>query len=260
MTTSTIPRVRIYHHSLWARYKGAIFSRIHADSERSGLATSFIQVVETTRTRAALGGVDHSYHRYPYQLLFSGYDEDIPAYKLAFALIANLLKNPSELVVLPGYHRAEYWAMLVTCILLRRKRAVCVDSTAFDRGKNRIKEAAKRFFFRHCDGFFCYGIRSKEYVASYGIDEQKIFHPCQAAALPHAYSAAEIRSHYGTSLGTSLSAPRFLYIGRLSKEKGLDDLLEAYRRVLLQIPDARLDIVGGDHSKARLRSGLSSSD
>jgi glycosyltransferase involved in cell wall biosynthesis len=253
MTASSFPRVRIYHHSLWAKYKGVIFSRIHADSERSRLATSFIQVVETTRTRAVLGGVDHSYHQYPYQLLFHGYDEDIPAYKLVLALIGNLLKNPCELVVLPGYHRAEYWAMLATCMVLRRKRGVCVDSTAYDRSKSRLKEAAKRFFFRRCDGFFCYGIRSKEYVASYGIDERMIFHPCQAAALPHGYSAATIRSHYATRPRASMTAPRFLYIGRLSKEKGLDDLLEAFSHVRLQIPEARLDIVGAGPLESEIK-------
>lgn len=244
MTSFTLPRIRIYHHSVWARYKGVVFSRIYSASAPSGVETFFIQIVETTRQRAKLGSVDYSYHQYPYQLLFPGCYEDTPAHKLVFALVANLLKNPCELVVLPGYHRPEYWAMLFTCMLLRRKRAVCVDSTAYDRSKSRLKEAAKRFFFRRCDGFFCYGIRSKEYVVSYGIEERKIFVGCQAAALPHGYSSAAIRSHYQTGPRNSATAPRFLYVGRLSKEKGLFDLLDAFRGVQRQLPDARLDIVG----------------
>jgi glycosyltransferase involved in cell wall biosynthesis len=244
MTTPLIPRIRIYHNGLWAKYKGAIFSRIHADAGQFSVDAAFIQVSETSLARAMLGDVDRSYHQYPYELLFRGYSDRIPLRNLTLALVANVLRHRSELVVIPGYHRPEYWAMLLTCMLLRRKRAVFVDSTAFDRQKSAFKEAAKAFFFRRCDGFFCYGIRSKEYVASYGIDEQKIFFRCQAAALPHSYDAAAIHQHYVSSAGNAHSTPRFLYVGRLSEEKGLFDLLAAFQRVLQTMPAAKLDIVG----------------
>ena len=81
--------------------------------------------------------MDHSYHQYPYKLLIPGVYELTPTRKLVFALVGDLLKHRSDLVVLPGYHRLEHWAMLFTCMLLRRKRAVWVDSTTFDRKKNR---------------------------------------------------------------------------------------------------------------------------
>ncbi|MGB6307483.1 MAG: glycosyltransferase [Steroidobacteraceae bacterium] len=253
MKTSDMPRIRIYHNNLWARYKGAIFSKIHTGSDRSGVATSFVQVTETSTARIGLGGVDRSYHRYPFEVLFPGAYEQIPRYKIVAALSANLLRNRSDLVVIPGYHRVEYWVMLVLCMLLRRKRAVFVDSTAYDRDKIAWKEAAKGFFFRRCDGFFCYGIRSKEYVASYGIDERKIYDRCQAAALPHDYDPETIRGYYGR-IGRSVDAPpRFLYVGRLSVEKGLADLLEAFRGVRAQLPDARLDIVGSGPLELELK-------
>src|ERR1700730_18302082 len=70
MTTARIPRVRIYHNNLWARYKGAIFSKIYSSSGRSGVATSFVHIAETETDRAMLGSADISYHQYPYQLLF----------------------------------------------------------------------------------------------------------------------------------------------------------------------------------------------
>lgn len=253
MNTDRIPRIRIYHNNLWARYKGAIFSKIYSGSAHSGVTTSFVQVAETSIERVALGGADRSYHKYPFELLFSGCYNHIPWYRLVAALTANLLRNRSELVVIPGYHRIEYWAMLVTCILLRRKRAVFVDSTSFDRERIGWKEVAKGLFFRRCDGLFCYGIRSKEYVISYGVDERKVFYRCQAAALPHEYDAVAIRRYYGMidyGLGGS---PRFMYIGRLSVEKGLYDLLDAFRSVQGELPKARLGIVGSGPLERELK-------
>jgi glycosyltransferase involved in cell wall biosynthesis len=244
MTAPRVPRVRIYHNNLWAKYKGAIFSIIHSNSSQSGIATSFVQFAESEPERARLGSVDFSYHQYPYRLLFPGSYDDVPLRKLVTAATADVLMNPGELVVLPGYHRIEYWAMLIVCILLRRKRAVFCDSTAYDGDKNHWKEKAKAFFFRHCDGFFCYGVRSKEYVESYGVNERKIFYRCQAAALPHGYDASAVLAHYENNGGDAATTPRFVYVGRLSVEKGLFDLLEAFRYLRDQMPEAKLDIVG----------------
>jgi glycosyltransferase involved in cell wall biosynthesis len=264
MNTPRIPRVRIYHNNLWARYKGAIFSKIHSNSNRSGLAVSFVQVAETETQRSLLGKVDLTYHQYPYRLLFPGRYSDVPLYRLVTALMADLFRNPNELVVLPGYHRIEYWTMLMVCILLRRKRAVFCDSTAYDQAKKTPwKEITKAFFFRRCDGVFCYGIRSKEYVESYGVDKQKIYYPCQAAALPHRYDAAAILGYYERNRGEAATISRFLYIGRLAVEKGLYDLLDAFRHVHEQSPETKLSIVGtglleGELMERTRRLGLES--
>lgn len=253
VSTSGIRSVRIYHNNLWARYKGAIFSKIFANSIRSGVSTAFIQVGETDFYRKDMGGVDRSYHQYPYNLLFSGSYDQIPQYKLIASLSADLIKNPSDLVILPGYHRLEYWAMLIICILRRRRRAVFCDSTTFDRAKDPWKEKAKAIFFRQCDGVFCYGIRSKQYVASYGIDPQKIFDGCQAAALARDYDAVAIQSYYGSNSFSSASSSKFLYVGRLAKQKGLFDLLDAFCRIREHNPEATLDLVGSGLLEEDLR-------
>ena len=245
--------VRIYHNNLWARYKGAIFSKMFENSGRSGVSTTYVQVVETSLKRQDLGATDRTYHQYPYKLLFTGPSEWIATYKLIISLSLDLLRNPSDLVILPGYHRPEYWAMLITCVLLRRKRAVFCDSTALDGERRSWKEKAKAFFFRRCNGFFCYGIRSKEYVASYGIDPQKIYDGCQAAALAHDYDAAAIRAYYDGCSYSAASSSRFLYVGRLAEEKGLFDLLDAFGRVHGQNPEATLYLAGSGLIEEDLR-------
>ncbi|HEY2782771.1 MAG TPA: glycosyltransferase family 4 protein [Steroidobacteraceae bacterium] len=237
-------RVAIYHNILWSKYKGVVFSQVHLDGEPRGITPSFIQIAETEEIRVGLSGVDMSYHQYPFRLLFRGAYGSAPLVRRIGALARDLYKNPVDLVIMPGYHRAEYWAMLLVCIALRRKRAVFCDSTTIDQPKVAWRELAKRWFFGWCNGFFCYGIRSKEYLMSYGVSESKIAFRCQAAALPRGYSPAKILEHYETQWQGRADEPVFLYVGRLSVEKGLDDLFAAFCEVYKTLPKARLDLVG----------------
>jgi glycosyltransferase involved in cell wall biosynthesis len=237
-------RIAIYHNILWSKYKGVVFSQVHLDGAPRGITPSFIQIAETEDIRVGLGAVDLSYHQYPFRLLFRGSISNAPLIRRIGALARDLYKNPVDLVIMPGYHRAEYWAMLVVCILLRRKRAVFCDSTLVDRQRAAWREWAKRWFFVWCNGFFCYGIRSKEYLMSYGVSESKIAYRCQAAALPHGYGVDKVQSHYQSNWRGRADEPRFLYVGRLSVEKGLDDLFAAFCVLYRRFPGARLDLVG----------------
>src|SRR6266404_4576416 len=196
MNTRSFPQVSIYHSILWSKYKGVVFSEVYSQSSTRGVDTSFIQVAETEAQRVALAGIDLSYHRYPYRLLFEGSYDSVPLHRRVIALSRDVIRNPCDLVVLPNYDRFEYWVMLLICILLRRKRAVVCDSTTYDRPRPRWKEIAKGIFFRNCNGYFCYGIRSKQYLLSYGVDELKVKYRRQAAALPHEYNASRIREYY----------------------------------------------------------------
>jgi len=244
MNTRSFPQVAIYHSILWSKYKGVVFSEVYSQSNLRGVDTSFIQVAETEAQRVALAGIDLSYHRYPYRLLFEGSYDSVPLHRRVIALSRDVIKNPCDLVVLPNYDRFEYWVMLMICMLIRRKRAVVCDSTLYDRPRPLWKEIAKGMFFRRCDGYFCYGIRSKEYLLGYGVDEFKVKYRRQAAALPHDYDASQILNHYKSRTNDPRPTVSFIYVGRFSKEKGLGDLLDAFRKVHETIPGAKLNLVG----------------
>ena len=205
----------------------------------------------------ALGDVDLSYHHYPYRLLFRGAYAQASRFRRTVTLALDIIRNPADLVVLPGYHRMEYWAMLLVCIVLRRPRAVFCDSTRYDRPKTAWREFAKRLFFLRCDGYFGYGIRSKEYLLQYGVATSKIVYGCQAAALPHEYDAAQVLVRYEAARGVRPTHHRFIYVGRLSTEKGLDDLLDAFGAVYAKTSDARLDLVGAGPLGAELEARVS---
>jgi glycosyltransferase involved in cell wall biosynthesis len=246
------PRVRIYHNSMWARYKGAIFSKIFALQNDYGIETAFTHVGKTSDGRAIFGPSDLTYHAYPYRLLFPGNVDLIPTARITFELVRDILCNPGQLIVIPGYHRFEYWGMLLVCMLIRRRRAVFCDSTANDNLKSPLKELAKSFFFRRCHGIFCYGIRSSEYIQSYGVDASRTFSPCQAVALPNNYDSAALLDRYQVNQRSDCDAPVFLFVGRLSAEKGLWDLLSAFRGLRAAKPRARLVLAGPGDEREHL--------
>ncbi|RDU95987.1 glycosyltransferase family 4 protein [Trinickia dinghuensis] len=238
MTTT----VTIFHNVVWSRHKGAVFSALHNLSTAGTIRYAMVQIADTEADRIGFSEVDYSFHRYPMRKLFDGCYEDVPTWRMIARLTSEVLTSKSALVVLPGYHRPEYWAMLAACIVTRKRRAVFCDSTAFDRPRRLLTSIPKRLFFSLCDGYFGFGERSREYLMSLGAKRERIFVPCQAAALPRSFSPER-------ALGERLAArrlgrPVLLYVGRLSEEKSIDTLLDAFVRVWQAVPEATLRIVG----------------
>lgn len=239
MATGT---VTIFHNVVWSRHKGVVFSALHNISAASAIKYSIVQISDTEHFRLGFSDVDYSFHRYPMTKLFDGCYEDVPGWRMTYRLTMEVLKTKADLVVLPGYHRPEYWAMLFACILTGKRRAVFCDSTGRDRPRRLLTSLPKRVFFSLCDGYFGFGERSREYLMSLGAKRERIFIPCQAAALPRSFVPEN-------ALGDRLSArkdgqPVFLFVGRLSHEKGVDALIDAFAAVRRSIPEARLRIVG----------------
>jgi glycosyltransferase involved in cell wall biosynthesis len=254
MTVAPAPlRVDIWHNILWSRYKGEVFSAIEEIVEKKEFEIRFIQIAETDSDRVGLSGIDLSYHRYPYTLLFRGALNRVPAIRRVLTLFWRALLTDADLVLLAGYERLDYWMQLLALKLRRKRVAVFCDSTIFDRPQAFSKGMLKSLFFRVVDAIFCYGTRSMEYVAHYGADPAKIFKRCQAAAIPHDYS---VRRALADRLAAAArpTAPRYLYVGRLSPEKDLETLFDAFARVAAGLPEATLVLVGAGPSEGALRA------
>ncbi|RFU48114.1 glycosyltransferase family 4 protein [Paraburkholderia sp. DHOC27] len=234
--------VTIFHNVVWSRHKGVVFSALHDISAASPIKYQIVQISDTEHFRLGFSDVDYGYHQYPMRKLFDGCYEDVPTWRMTYRLTMEVLRTHADLVVLPGYHRPEYWAMLIACILTGKRRAVFCDSTGRDRPRRLLTSIPKRMFFALCDGYFGFGERSREYLMSLGAKRERIFIPCQAAALPRSFVPEQaldqrLRARSG-------QAPVFLFVGRLSQEKGVDALLQAFGAIVQRIPAAQLRIVG----------------
>jgi len=249
MTSMSNPAIDVYHNILWSKYKGHVFARIH---EKAPSQVSFFQIAETDSAQALLAGVDLRYHNYPFQLLYKGAYSAIPKLPLAWRLFRQVLASKAQLVLIPGYHLPEYWAMLLAAILRGKKRAVFCDSTIHDHRQGWVKGLLKRFFFGRMDGFFAYGERSSEYLQAYGCDPSKIHVRCQAAAMPIGFDFDDALKRRLASAPDKAN-PRFLYVGRLAPEKGLFPLLQAFHSVRRRIPGATLTLIGSGPLRQELQ-------
>ncbi|WP_175944730.1 glycosyltransferase family 4 protein [Caballeronia sp. BCC1704] len=234
--------VTIFHNVVWSRHKGAVLSALHNIAGSGSIRYSMVQIADTEHDRIGFSDVDYSYHRYPMTKLYSGCYEDVPTWRMTVRLVWEVLKAKSDLVVLPGYHRPEYWAMMAACIVTGKRRAVFCDSTGRDNPRRMLTSIPKRVFFALCDGYFAFGTRSREYLMSLGAKQEKIFIPCQAAALPRSFSPETVvDDRLAHRQGNK---PVFLFVGRLSAEKGIDTLVEAFKQLRKNVPNAELRIVG----------------
>lgn len=246
-------KVDLYHNIRWSRYKARVFSALHKLATSESADVRFFQIADTDGQRTVLSGVELEYHQYPHELLFPGSYGDIPASRLMATLFRKVMKSDAELVLMPGFDRPEYWAMLLAAILSGKKRGTFCDSTLHDRPQSAVKGLLKRLFFGLCNGVFCYGQRARNYLLHYGMKPERIHQRYQAAALPSDY-CVDVMRETRLRMAQMPAEPQFLYVGRLSPEKSLDVLLLAFAQVLSALPAARLVLVGGGPQADELKA------
>jgi glycosyltransferase involved in cell wall biosynthesis len=237
-------RVSIYHNILWSAYKAKVFACISDQIRSANLEIAVIQIAETEADRVGLGIFDLSDHRYPYELIFKGSYDNVSNFALYRTLFSHVWKSDSNLILLPGWGRFEYWLMLLAALIRRKSIGVFCDSTENDSKRIPSLELLKRLFVGFCDVYFVYGTRAKDYLKRLGAPESKIHERCQCAALPASYRIRDIPNRRRGAREARKDSLDFIFVGRLSKEKSLDFLLRAFQKIHKKFPDSKLRIIG----------------
>lgn len=245
-------KVDIWHNIVWPKYKGEVFSSLHEQTKNENFSFKFFQIAQTANDRVGIYGVDLKHHRYPYTLLFKSTFEETSTTQRLRTILKHSINSDADLSILINYHKIETWIQMAVLKFKGQKVALFCDSTTNDQPQHVIKGILKRIIFSAADGVFAYGTRTKEYVMSYGVKQENIFHPCQTAALPDDYNTEKALQERIIQINTNES-PRFLYVGRLSLEKGVDVLLHSFVKVRKKHETAKLIIVGSGPQEKSLK-------
>lgn len=152
----------------------------------------------------------------------------------------------SDALLLGGWNQPAYWSAFAWARALRRPVHVWVESTPRDR-RPEAGGALKQLFARGATGFVVPGRESERYVRS-------IAPAAPIAIAPNAVDNAFFASRVGDrdqlrgELG--LEGCVFLYVGRLSPEKGVASLIRSFA----QVEGAQLIVAGTGPQEQELRA------
>jgi glycosyltransferase involved in cell wall biosynthesis len=147
-----------------------------------------------------------------------------------------------HVIVCGGYNYLASWQALRWARSHRVPFVLWCESTAQDHRSCHLPvERLKRLFFSRCDSFLVPGESSYRYVQQFGIHPDNIFIARNAVDLELFARSGDLARHCAEQLRQQLGLPAryFLFVGRLIREKGVFDLLDAYRRLL---PSLRTNI------------------
>jgi len=145
-----------------------------------------------------------------------------------------LSRTAPDVVLCGGYNYMASWAAAYWARSHRVPLLLWSESTAFDlRRRYRAVELVKTHFLSLCTAFVVPGISSLNYLKELGIEEQRISTaPNAVDNLLFSKLAESARQHQAqVQARRHLPDRYFLYVGRLVKEKGVFDLVDAYAQL-----------------------------
>lgn len=224
-------KVLLIHNIFWSHYKATVFSEL-ARIFKGKYEFLVLQIALTEKTRKKLGNVDYSIHQYPYKILFEKTYQETSLLQRCKKLAQELKNYDPDVVILPGYNDPSYIFTMILVKLKGIRLMSTADSTLYDRPRKWYKEKFKQLVLKLPDKFFCYGIRSREYLQILGVPDNKIHLRVQATdnnLIRQKYLDAKKSN---STIVKVVSNYNFIFVGRLIKSKKVDTLLEAYAHCL----------------------------
>lgn len=231
-------RILIVHNLLWAHYKSSVFQALQTVvDQQPDVSVRVLQIARNERSRASLETTNDASlpaYKYDYELLFDRYSEEIGLRERTMALLRRAKAYRPDVINLTGYYDP---AQLILLLWAKRKGIRVVlqnESTAADQVRGGWKESFKWWIFRQCDGFFCFGSQSADYLIQLGVSPDKIL------LRKNAVDNNALRSVYEQTLprrithqqALQLQSNNIVFVGRLIEAKNLPMLLTCFAEAL----------------------------
>lgn len=177
-------------------------------------------------------------------------------------LCAALTDASPDVVLCGGYNYLAAWQALHWARTKRVPFLLWSESNVQDaRGGHAAVELLKAAFIQRCDGFLVPGHSASDYLRGYKIPEHRIFTAVNAVDNV-AFARAAARARENAQLERAkLGLPRryFLFAGRLVREKGVFDLLDAYAKLNEHVrAEVGLVMLGDGPAREQLHSRATS--
>ncbi|MBN1914262.1 MAG: glycosyltransferase family 4 protein [Candidatus Omnitrophica bacterium] len=155
-----------------------------------------------------------------------------------------LAKESPDVVVTGGYQHPSYILALFYSLLFRKK--FILWSEVHQRNDHPLKQAYKRWFIRRCNGYLVPGNSALDYILFYGAEKEKVWVAPDAVDNDYFFKAVSSCGPQAEGLRKKNNYPSklILYVGRLIGYKGIIDLLEAFKSVSAEDPQAGLLFAG----------------
>ena len=233
-------RILIVHNLLWAHYKSSVFQALQRlVDQQTDVSVRVIQIARNERSRASLEATADETtptYQYEYELLFDRYLEDVSLRERTQALLRRAKAYRPDVINLTGYYDPAQLLLLLWAKAKGIRVVMQNESTAADQTRGGWKEEFKRWLFRRCDGFFCFGSQSADYLMQLGVAPNAIL------VRKNAVDNDALRSVYERTVpnrkehqkAMQLQANNFVFVGRLIEAKNLPMLLTCFAEALKQ--------------------------
>ena len=227
-------RILIVHNILWAHYKSSVFQALQQlVDQQANIQLNVLQIARNERSRADLETTPDAgapLYVYNYELLFDRFLEDISLRERSTALLKHTKAFRPDIVMLTGYYDPAQLLVLIWAKLQGVRIVMQNESTLADHQRGNWKEQFKRRIFNLCDGFFCFGTQSANYLIQLGVRPDKIL------LRKNAVDNNAIRAAFEQTLPDrvdeqhrlDLKPNNFVFVGRLIAFKNLPTLLTTF--------------------------------
>ncbi|HJX58993.1 MAG TPA: glycosyltransferase family 4 protein [Patescibacteria group bacterium] len=191
--------------------------------------------------------------KFKYQILKSfdipfGKNDYIP-FTVSFNFLKKLLISKPNVVIAPGWADFPSYVSAIYCKLFGKKLILRSESTVYeDNWRRKVFMPLTKFMVNCADAYIAAGTRAKNYLVKLGAKKEKIFVGYSAIdvklfSLVSKASWAE-KVALRKKLGIGPKDRVVMFNGQLIIRKGVYDLLEAFKKILLSFPNATLLMVG----------------
>ncbi len=167
------------------------------------------------------------------------------------------LARKYDVWLIGGYSMPTAQLLIILCKIFKIPYVVMFDGISplkLKMRENPLRLAWKRFLVRNCFAWLGNGTVGRLYAKKLGITDDKIYNQYLTVDVDHFRSLSpdrkRIRQNKRGELGIPEEAYVILYVGKLVKDKGVEDLIAAFKAVAAENQTSYLLIVGhGDYEE-----------